>query len=218
MTEEDLYGLLRETADAAIVITARGNVLFCNAAFEELFGKIAGRLASHCCAQLLQGTGAFGELVCHSACSVLESVKSGQPVPSFDLEVRTPAGLRWCNVSTLVARTSSRTVLLTHLIRNIDAQTRLANITAEFLTKAGALTADKAGSLLTSAATPRLELTPKERAILGALVRGSSTRRIAQELNISNATVRNHIQHILNKLAAHSRMEAVLHAIHDRLI
>jgi DNA-binding NarL/FixJ family response regulator len=45
-----------------------------------------------------------------------------------------------------------------------------------------------------------------------------STSAVSRELSISEATARNHIQHVLEKLSAHSRTEAVLRALSERLI
>jgi DNA-binding CsgD family transcriptional regulator len=45
--------------------------------------------------------------------------------------------------------------------------------------------------------------------VLGHLADGHTTREIATLLSITVPTVRNHIDHILHKLHAHSRLEAV---------
>ena len=52
-------------------------------------------------------------------------------------------------------------------------------------------------------------LSPREREILGLLAKGWSNRRIAEECFLSLHTVRTHVQNILVKLDAHSRLEAV---------
>jgi DNA-binding CsgD family transcriptional regulator len=52
-------------------------------------------------------------------------------------------------------------------------------------------------------------LTHRERQVLNHLADGHTTREIATLLSISGKTVRNHIEHILHKLHAHSRLEAV---------
>ena len=52
-------------------------------------------------------------------------------------------------------------------------------------------------------------LTPREREVLVLLERGEPTRDMAGRLGISVTTVRNHVQGILRKLGAHSRLEAV---------
>jgi DNA-binding CsgD family transcriptional regulator len=56
---------------------------------------------------------------------------------------------------------------------------------------------------------PSLSLSEREREVLRLLASGRRTRDIADQLCISPATVRNHIQHILEKLGAHTRLEAL---------
>ena len=52
-------------------------------------------------------------------------------------------------------------------------------------------------------------LSAREREVLAQLAAGRSTADIAETLHISSVTVRNHIQRILSKLDARSRLEAV---------
>ena len=71
------------------------------------------------------------------------------------------------------------------------------------------------------APTPGLELprlTDRELEILKLVARGKLNREIATELFISENTVRNHIRNILDKLQMHSRMEAAMYAVRQRLI
>ncbi|MEO7752564.1 MAG: response regulator transcription factor [Terracoccus sp.] len=69
--------------------------------------------------------------------------------------------------------------------------------------------------------SPALELprlTDRELQILRLVARGRLNREIAAELFISDNTVRNHIRNILDKLQMHSRMEAAMYAVRQRLI
>ncbi len=52
-------------------------------------------------------------------------------------------------------------------------------------------------------------MTPREHNVLRLLAYGRSVDAIANELSISSATVRNHIQNILRKLQVHNRVQAV---------
>ena len=52
-------------------------------------------------------------------------------------------------------------------------------------------------------------LTSRERQVLGSMAQDLDQREIARSLYLSRATVRNHVQHILYKLDAHSIQEAV---------
>ena len=61
-------------------------------------------------------------------------------------------------------------------------------------------------------------LTPREIEILHLVAQGVSTAQIAQRLEISRHTVRNHVQRSLEQLGAHSKGEAVAKAIRAGLI
>jgi two-component system, NarL family, nitrate/nitrite response regulator NarL len=61
-------------------------------------------------------------------------------------------------------------------------------------------------------------LTPRERQVLGALVCGRDTIRLARELGIAETTARCHIQSVLIKLGAHSRLEAATTAVRFGMI
>jgi len=62
------------------------------------------------------------------------------------------------------------------------------------------------------------DLTPRERQVLDLLAHGDSKEAIARRLFLSTNTVRNHIQNILTKLGAHSRLEAVAAAAREGLL
>lgn len=65
---------------------------------------------------------------------------------------------------------------------------------------------------------PLRPLAPREREILRLLAAGASTNAISEELMLSSHTVRNHIRHILAKLGAHSKLEAVAIATRNGLV
>ncbi len=65
-------------------------------------------------------------------------------------------------------------------------------------------------------ATPNL--TAREVEVLRFVAKGMSNREIAEELYISENTIKNHVRNILEKLHLHSRMEAVLYAMRERII
>ena len=56
-------------------------------------------------------------------------------------------------------------------------------------------------------------ISPRERQVLCGLVRGEDTHELARSFGISVATTRSHVQSILAKLGAHSRLAAVSTAI-----
>ena len=62
------------------------------------------------------------------------------------------------------------------------------------------------------------ELTEREREVLKLLVLGSSNAKLAKALNISEGTVKFHINHIFQKLDVHDRTQAVIVALRRGLI
>ncbi|PSM37292.1 DNA-binding response regulator [Streptomyces dioscori] len=56
------------------------------------------------------------------------------------------------------------------------------------------------------------QLTAREREVLDHVARGKANHRIAQQLGLSEKTVRNHVSHILDKMQAASRAELVARA------
>lgn len=65
---------------------------------------------------------------------------------------------------------------------------------------------------------PESELSSREMEVLDCLSRGHTTFQIAEELFISENTVKTHVRHILEKLDASNRAEAVSKAIQFGLI
>jgi DNA-binding NarL/FixJ family response regulator len=61
------------------------------------------------------------------------------------------------------------------------------------------------------------DLTNRESDTLQLLVDGASTEGIASELVVAVATARNHVQAVLTKLGAHSRLEAVTIALREEI-
>ncbi len=63
-----------------------------------------------------------------------------------------------------------------------------------------------------------LRLTDRELEVLRLVATGMNNREIAKQLVISENTVKNHVRNILEKLQLHSRMEAVMYAVKEKLL
>ena len=64
---------------------------------------------------------------------------------------------------------------------------------------------------------PAPRLTDRELDVLRLVAQGITNREIAGQLYIAENTVKNHVRNILEKLHLHSRMEAVLYAVREKL-
>jgi len=62
------------------------------------------------------------------------------------------------------------------------------------------------------------KLTDRELEVLNLVARGLNNREIAKQLFISENAVKNHVRNILEKLQLHSRMEAVMYAVREKLL
>ncbi|HZJ04925.1 MAG TPA: response regulator transcription factor, partial [Nocardioidaceae bacterium] len=65
---------------------------------------------------------------------------------------------------------------------------------------------------------PGADLTERELEVLNLLANGTTNKVIAAELFLSVNTIRNHVQSILTKLDAHSKLEAVATAVRQGVI
>jgi DNA-binding NarL/FixJ family response regulator len=64
--------------------------------------------------------------------------------------------------------------------------------------------------------TPRL--TERELEVLRLVSQGLNNREIGRRLFISENTVKNHVRNMLEKLQLHSRIDAVMYAVRERLV
>lgn len=219
MLRSELHEFLRDSAEPGIAITAAGQIDYLNPAAEQLFQIQASSAVALPCHQILRSRAGSEGASCHANCLLLERALSGAPVHPFDLELETSPGIRrWFSISTHLVRLG-RDRLCVHFLRDVDVCRRLRTATQALLAEVAALSGyqlqESSGSPLRNSPST---LTQQERAILGYLARGATTEAIAGDLNISLATVRNHVQHLLRKLDAHSRMEAVIRAMRERLL
>jgi DNA-binding NarL/FixJ family response regulator len=61
-------------------------------------------------------------------------------------------------------------------------------------------------------------LADREMEVVQLVAQGFQNKEIGKKLHISEQTVKNHLQHIFDKLGVYDRVELMLYAIHHRLI
>jgi PAS domain S-box-containing protein len=202
LEQTGLAEMLFATAEGAFVVDAERRILLWNRAAEHMLGYPAREAVGRTCCDLLIGHEGDHDRdrLCCRAPHVLD-------VHHFDVCTRTRSGSTiWVNVSALrvpVGEIGERTI---HLLRDVTATRQMLAVFRERLatiTRPGASNGNGA-------------LTRREVEILRLISTGLNTKKTAQKLHVSPATVRNHVQNILGKLGAHSRLEAVAYAIrHD---
>ena len=220
MRSREIKDLVSGTSDCAFAVDGAGAVVAWTKAAETMFGLTADQVIGQPCGRIVQGTDECGE-VSSADCTVQQQVRKRHPVGNFDMQAMTANGRQWCNVSVLIADEANSTLPYSiHIVRPIDVRKRLELAMRDFIVSGTKLEADQATALLASTRAPSrgAELTDREVEVLRLLSKGSTTARIGADLHISRTTVNNHIQHLLRKLGAHTRLEAIRRAEHAGLI
>jgi len=219
MRVDQITQLVESTSDPAFAVDGEGLIEAWNKAAEQLFGVSARNTIGQHCGSIVQGMDECG-MVCSENCAVQQAVKRHQPMSNFDLQVQTVRGEQWCNVSVLIADANGSTgAHAIHIMRPIDLRKRLEMVVRDFIVSNTSLPADQAIAMIASRTSARAsDLSDREIQILRLLAKGSTTKAVADELHISRTTVNNHTQHILRKLDAHTRLEAIRRAEHAGLI
>jgi DNA-binding CsgD family transcriptional regulator len=209
MVPQKVIELVRSTGDIAFAVDDEGKIVAWNAAAEAAFDLSEREAIATKCAAVLSGIDECGP-VCSRDCTVRQSSRERHPVKNFDLQVLTPNGRRWYNISVLVyTETGSPETYALHIARSVDVRKRLEVLLHDFVRDASSpelVDTNEHGNRL---ATRNAPLTSREINVLELLARGLATEEIARELSISRTTVNNHVQHAMKKLDAHSRLEAI---------
>ena len=189
------HSMIFATGEPAYAVDRDGTIVAWNTAATRAFGYPRSRALGSKCWDLLQGQDAFGNQYCSERCPLREMALQQEAVNRCQMSFRTAdAELQSFTVTTLVLF-DTRDATLIHMCRRNPSATREATAPTE-----SAEDGRRPGKSV---------LTPRERQVLNHLSDGHTTREIATLLHISVPTVRNHIEHILRKLHAHSRLEAV---------
>lgn len=212
----DLLEVLASGDPAAFATDSRERVVFWNRGAAALLGRRAEEAMGRHCYEVLGGRDVFGNRFCYANCPLAAMSRSGEaPVP---FEVRLPADgnggdPRTVHV-TVVRLPGPREDLFTlvHILHPVDERARLARALGQLspaLDCAPASAPEAAPTAGESSEPGPGSLTPREREILGWMAAGLQNKEIAQKLDLSLATVRNHIHNTLEKLQVHSKLEAV---------
>jgi PAS domain S-box-containing protein len=222
MRTHELFALLDAAGDAAFAVEPCGSICYWSANAEKLLGFSSAETLEKNCASIIDGHDDAGCQTCSVNCRVIEMARTRGAVAAYDLHAATASGERkWVNVSVIVANVAAGpSPLVVHLMRNIEARKKTEKLTREIIDRVADLTGREANDALrrSPSSNPSRHLTSQEANILRSLARGRNTSEIAKEFHISPSTVRNHVQHVLQKLQCHTRLEAVIRAAREGLI
>lgn len=220
MRQLEVTKLVHGTSDPAFAVDSDGLICAWNAGAARLFGRLANEALGQSCGEILKGSDECGA-VCSEHCTVRQAIEQRHPLGNFDLQIETVSGRQWSNVSVLFAddHNSSRPFAI-YIIRPSDVRKRLEILVRDFVVSSTSVSPESAVAMIAATRAPAkdAQLSVRELEILRLLARGESSKTASEQLHISRTTVNNHVQHILRKLGAHTRLEAIRRAEHAGLI
>ena len=202
----EILEILAAGQPAAFATDAEHRVIFWNRGAQELFGRDASEVLGQPCYEIVGGRDVFGNRFCYEHCPIVATAEAGEPLRACEFVISSARRLKTTvGVTTLrISGASASEFTLVHLLQQVDEAGRLARA----LDRAGVRMED-ALEMQATPSKPTPPLTPREAEVLRWVARGLQNKEIAQELELSLATVRNHIHNILEKLDVHSKLEAV---------
>lgn len=220
MRISEIFELVEGTADAAFALDPQGAVMAWNKAAEKIFGLSKNEAIGKHCREVVKGMDECGH-ACNENCTIRQRAQNRQLINNYDLQVQTKNKREWYNFSIMIVHESKSTQPYTiHIARPADLRKRFEILMRDFVVQQTSLSDVNVTEILSAKNTPtnNVDLSKREIEILKYLAKGVKTSELADKLFISRTTVNNHIQHILKKLNAHSRLEAIRRAEQAGLI
>lgn len=186
----------RVTGDAVFAVDRSGVIALWGPVAEKVFGYPASKALGKQVWKLLSGQDMYGNPNCTRHCRLRKMAFSHESVNDFNVSYKTATGeRRRFRVSFLTIFGDHGDELLLHICHpQIELPKADTNDCA---------TRQLGNQLIDT-------LTKRELAVLTLLASGKSTEDIASILGVSVLTVCSHVQHVLQKLQVHTRLEAVL--------
>jgi DNA-binding CsgD family transcriptional regulator len=185
------------------------------------------------CYEVLASLDARNAARCRPNCPVMAAARRGRPLPDFEVWLPGGNGDRSARVSVLLSTGDDGTTEVLHLVHEPSGVSRRSDpapapeaapqsapaAPAGMRVMLDVLAADAAPDAPPRGApAPAPALTERHRQVLAALAVGEPVDAIARRLGLSTVTVRNHVQAAMERLGAHSRLEAVLTAVAQGLL
>jgi len=181
-------------------------IVFWNEGAEKALGWSSEDVLGKMCYDVLAGRDVFGNLYCMRDCPVVASAIAGDDVRPYLLDVKrkgSTSSIKLIVRAVPLPAAGPSFAVLMHFLETEGAT--LDNIVASLRSAVR----EPAGLPPNDPPISVSPLSGREREIVMLLSNGYAALNIAAKLNLSHATVRNHIQNVLRKLEVHSQVEAV---------
>lgn len=212
-----------KTADGMFCVDSDQQIVYWSDTAEALLGYRGEEVLGKQCHDVLCGRDAQNHRFCRKNCPVVANARRGRATPDYDvLSQRKDGSDVWVNVSVLVLKgPRARRPYVMHLLRDVTERRRVERLARRAMEALYELSPGLEGEVAEppdTRPTPSPALSSREMQVLRLLALGLSTEEIAENLGISPVTARNHVTHVVSKLGAKSRLQAVVFASRRRLI
>lgn len=205
------------SSDGVYAVDGRQQITFWSPSAERILGYKASEALGKYCYEFMLGEDYDRQPFCRRDCPTIVAARRGRGVPAYDICSRTRSGKDiWVNMSIIPAgdKIGSGPVAI-HLFRDITDRRLSESLAQETLTAVrGFLESSRApeSDIVKPAPVPNPKLSAREIEVLRRLAQGDGTAELAENLAISVATARNHMDRVMRKLGVHSRLQAVVRA------
>jgi len=225
MREREYFDTLCNTGDGVYIVDANKHIVRWNKGAEKLLRYAESDVLNRDCHQVISGRLSAEKPLCGHNCKIHSGVLKGSPQKNFDLRTHTSDGEPiWLNIS-IISPLGTDEPFVAHILRDITREKKTGLALDHFLADMGNHSlglnenfSEKPTGRHSAAAggaapdRPSVTLSGREIEVLTLLAEGLSTKGLAEKLEISHFTARNHIQNILVKLNLHSKAQAVSYA------
>jgi DNA-binding CsgD family transcriptional regulator len=215
---EEGFETLCNTDDGVFIVNADKHIVRWNKGAERVLKFTEPDVLNQECYRILAGQASVNKIHCSPDCSIHCGVLAGACQKNLDLLTHTKDGAPlWLNISFISPRNGD-SPFLAHILRDVTQEKNTEQALNRFLADLDArnLVRKKMGEKSAKSNSISNEqsaaLSDREIEVLTLLAEGLPTNNLAQRLNISHFTARNHIQNILVKLDLHSKAQAVSYA------
>lgn len=181
-----------------------GNVVYMNERAEKLLETESRLAVGKPCHQIVSGRDAEGRSWCDVHCPINSKIVAGEEIEPYTLRVGGDENSeQWLQMLVIPfegARPGEK--YLAHCAFNVN-RTHLIESYLDRVAARTPINAEREFDLEKS------RLSKRELEVLELLAVDENLYGIAEKLNVSYYTVRNHVQHILGKMGVHSTLEAV---------
>jgi PAS domain S-box-containing protein len=212
-----LLEVVGASSDGVYAVNARQVITYWSPSAEKILGYKASEALGKHCYEFVLGEDYDRQPFCRRDCPTIVAARRGRGVPAYDICSKTRSGRDvWLSMSIIPAgNKNDGGPVAIHLFRDVTDRRlseSLANDTVAAVQGFLAGSNGARGDVSKPAPAPNPGLSAREIEVLRRLSQGDGTAELAENLGISVATARNHMDRAMRKLGVHSRLQAVVRA------